>query len=120
MFDEETQLVTIIDFNVSVDLKQTNGVTSEPTGLKEWSAPETRSHPEYDQQCDMWSCGCLLYFIYKEGDNPFIMASPTAQNIEEALVDLGKMVDDFEKGPLLVDLIESLLRLDPAQRLTAA
>ena len=71
----ETQIVTLIDFNVSVDLKQTDGVIKEPTGLKEWSAPETRSHPEYGVSCDMWSFGCLLYFVYSEGENPFIMSS---------------------------------------------
>lgn len=38
-------LVTIIDFNVAHDLKKesSDGKIKGSTGLKEWSAPETRS-----------------------------------------------------------------------------
>ena len=38
-------VVTIIDFNVSYDLKKESpdGRVRGSTGLKEWSAPETRS-----------------------------------------------------------------------------
>ena len=67
----ESHTLTLIDFNVSTD-----GVVNKgPTGEREWSAPETRSQPEYDSQCDMWSVGCLLYFMYSGGDNPFIMSN---------------------------------------------
>ena len=34
--------IKLIDFNVSVKLEDENSKVEGPTGLKEWSAPETR------------------------------------------------------------------------------
>ena len=75
--------VTLIDFNVAVDVKLSeDGLIEGNTGLKEWSAPETRSNLKYDNQCDMWSVGCLLYFMYSGGENLFIMMSPNPEYIQ--------------------------------------
>jgi serine/threonine protein kinase len=42
--------VTLIDFNVAVDVKLSkDGLIEGNTGLKEWSAPETRSNLQYDR-----------------------------------------------------------------------
>ena len=51
--------VTIIDFNVAT----TNKMIKGGTGVKEWSAPETRSGVTYSLESDVWSLGCLLYFM---------------------------------------------------------
>jgi len=32
-------------------------------GLKEWSAPETRQKLYYGPEIDLWSIGCILYYI---------------------------------------------------------
>lgn len=34
-----------------------------PTGLDQWSAPETRQGGEYSEVIDMWGVGCILYFL---------------------------------------------------------
>ena len=40
------------------------------TGLEEWSAPEMLNNLAYNEKVDMWSAGCILYFILS-GDQPF-------------------------------------------------
>jgi len=33
------------------------------TGLPEWSAPEMLRGEKYSNKIDMWSIGCVLYFV---------------------------------------------------------
>jgi serine/threonine protein kinase len=52
--------LTVVDFNVAVDMVLTPVITGA-TGLKSWSAPETRtSVAGYEEKCDVFSLGCLL------------------------------------------------------------
>ena len=44
------------------------------TGLKEWSAPETRTRPSYGMEIDAWAIGCILYYVLT-GKEPFEPAS---------------------------------------------
>lgn len=57
----------IIDFNVSAQYeKGASGYTDTiqgGTGLKEWSAPETRTSLTYSAKCDSWSMGLILSFM---------------------------------------------------------
>lgn len=63
--------LTVIDFNVSVDLVKSGGGVSGKTGVKKWQAPETKTQSHYTEVCDMWSVGVILYFMYSGGINPF-------------------------------------------------
>jgi serine/threonine protein kinase len=74
--------LTIIDFNVSVDTKKTDDLVHSPTGVKEWSAPETRSQKSYGLSRDVWSVGCLIYYMYSDGQNPFSEITATEDNIK--------------------------------------
>ena len=58
--------LTLIDFNVAVDLSKDPQaeINQGPTGVKHWSAPETRSQSTYDQKSDIWSFGCLVLYIF--------------------------------------------------------
>jgi serine/threonine protein kinase len=57
---ESGYYLTLIDFNVSVDMT-TNPVIIGATGIKTWSAPETRtSTTGYDEKSDIYSLGRLL------------------------------------------------------------
>lgn len=40
------------------------------TGLEEWSAPEMSGCKQYDEKIDLWSAGCVLYFMMS-GMKPF-------------------------------------------------
>ncbi len=33
------------------------------TGLEEWSAPEMKGGSVYTDKIDLWSAGCVLYFM---------------------------------------------------------
>lgn len=54
--------LTVIDFNVSVDMNE-SPVISGATGIKAWSAPETRSETSYNEISDCYSLGCLLLYL---------------------------------------------------------
>ena len=54
--------VKIIDFNVAVKVDETAKITGG-TGLKEWSAPETRKQSHNDFKIDSWTLGCVMYFL---------------------------------------------------------
>ena len=60
----------MIDFNVSVKLEDEDDKVRGPTGLKEWSAPETRSQYETDFKIDCWTLGCVMFYICT-GEQPF-------------------------------------------------
>lgn len=43
------------------------------TGVDEWLAPEIIDGVPYDEKVDLWSAGCVLYFMltgYKPFENP--------------------------------------------------
>jgi serine/threonine protein kinase len=52
----------LIDFNIAHDLSQDPAIKGA-NGVRAWSAPETRKFDSYDQSCDVWSIGCILYYL---------------------------------------------------------
>ena len=54
--------LTVVDFNVSVDLTKTPTIDGA-TGKKKWSAPETRTGVSYNERCDIYSAGCLVLYM---------------------------------------------------------
>ena len=61
--------VMIIDFNVSVEVNPDTGKIRGWTGLREWSAPETRLKLN-DYKIDCWTLGCIFYYLCT-GEQPF-------------------------------------------------
>ena len=59
---EPTQ-VTVIDFNVAVELQEKDSTIRGGTGLKEWSAPETRLKLFTDFKVDTWTLGCVMFLL---------------------------------------------------------
>ena len=101
--------VKIIDFNVAVYVSKGEKITGG-TGLKEWSAPETRHSLSYDEKCDFWSLGMLFVFLqtdfYPLEENSF------EENRELALQKIGSEQAKY------VDLVKKLLETKPENRLT--
>lgn len=54
--------LTVVDFNVAVDTHESESIRGA-TGVKHWSAPETRAASVYSSKCDSYSLGCLLLFM---------------------------------------------------------
>jgi serine/threonine protein kinase len=59
--------IKLIDFNVAhsfdVESEASEIEIKGGTGLKHWSAPETRIQLFYSIASESWSIGCLLYFM---------------------------------------------------------
>ena len=62
MLTLEPLCLKLIDFNIAQDLSQ-NPDLKGTNGVRVWSAPETRSLFNYHRSCDLWSVGCILYFL---------------------------------------------------------
>lgn len=90
--------IILIDFNVAVTLQTPAPDYQEEikgsTGLKEWTAPETRKELYYSAKCDMWSLGCLLQFLLDR----------CKKDKEAHLLSSGQA------------LVDGLLRVDPISR----
>lgn len=71
-----------MDFNVAADLTESD-IISGATGVKHWSAPETRANYEYDAKCDVYSLGCLLLFMLTG-------AQPESEKAQLKIADLDK------------------------------
>ena len=77
--------LTLIDFNVAVCSH--SGPIEGDFGVKEWSAPETRSKNAYTEVSDMWSYACVLFFMFTGGREMF-EGLPVEQTIEMKLDNL--------------------------------
>lgn len=62
--------IKVIDLNVAFEVTPENPRICFGTGLREWSAPETRNCQFQDFKIDSWSLGCVMYLICT-GEPPF-------------------------------------------------
>ena len=76
----------VIDFGRSTIL-QYNRQINALAGSFYYSAPEVLSGGEYNEQCDMWSCGVVMYLMLT-GHLPFIGdMEKIRQQIKRGIVD---------------------------------
>ncbi|UJR21274.1 hypothetical protein I4U23_024367 [Adineta vaga] len=61
----------IVDFGFAKQQRAENGLLMTPCFTKEYAAPEVLSRKQYDESCDIWSLGVLLYTLLS-GNTPFI------------------------------------------------
>jgi len=67
---EPTIAVKLIDFNVAVETDPVSPEIKGATGLREWSAPETRKSQFSSFKIDTWTLGCVM-FVLCTGKQPF-------------------------------------------------
>ena len=109
-------LVKIIDFGTSKIIE--NEYENEFIGTPYFIAPEVIKK-QYNNKCDLWSIGVLLYFIITK-KRPF-----TGKNFEEVFNNIQNNEIDFNINGLnnsseeLKDLITNLLKKNPDERLSA-
>jgi serine/threonine protein kinase len=72
MVDLHSETLKLIDFNTAIKFSEKDSPGNLPTysnvitggtGVKTWSAPETRTQLNYSAKCDSFSCGCILFFM---------------------------------------------------------
>jgi len=113
----DTNVLKVIDFGISRKHFAETPLRKQ-YGTAYYMAPEVLKG-SYDEKCDVWSCGVLLYILLS-GYPPF--NGSTQQDIR-AKVKAGQYVLTGGVWPIISteakDLINQLLTFDPAQRISA-
>jgi len=109
-------LLKLSDFGLSKQSNDAEGLET-PCGTIAYTAPEITHNKLYRKGVDIWSCGCILYFMLF-GRPPFY--SDSEEEIYE-MVSEGSWV--YPDKPFVSDaakeLIGYMLEKDPGRRLTA-
>ena len=82
-------------------------------------APEILNREEYNEKCDLWSLGVLIYVLYFK-EHPF--DGDSEEEILEQINNIDKKIEEKVKGleqdETLLNLIRKLLIKEPEKRLT--
>ncbi|XP_012241692.1 ribosomal protein S6 kinase alpha-5-like isoform X2 [Bombus impatiens] len=116
--ESEDSPVKIVDFGFA-RIKCDCEPLYTPCFTLPYAAPEVIAEQGYDQSCDLWSLGAILYSLLS-GDPPFGTDSPDlATRIRAGEIDF-----DSESWSHVSDLakqvVKGLLTVDPSKRLTAS
>ncbi|XP_022655507.1 ribosomal protein S6 kinase 2 beta-like isoform X5 [Varroa destructor] len=112
----------ICDFGFAKQMRAENGLLMTPCYTANFVAPEVLKKQGYDEACDIWSMGVLLYTMLA-GHTPFASSNDSPDDI---LARIGSGKFDLEKGnwanisPPAKNLVEKMLHVDPKQRYKAA
>ena len=107
--------IKLIDFGTA---KIFLNIQHQLTGSPQFIAPEVIKG-DYNEKCDLWSCGIILYGLFK-GSYPF-----TGKNNKELFENILSGHYDIRGSPFdtvnndTKDLIQKLLKVDPASRISA-
>mmetsp|Transcript_26744 Transcript_26744/g.44585 ORF Transcript_26744/g.44585 Transcript_26744/m.44585 type:complete len:537 (+) Transcript_26744:105-1715(+) len=116
---EDDSPIKIIDFGLSRHDTQNSGVMKTKVGTPYYVAPEVLKR-EYTKSCDIWSIGVIAYILlcgyppfYGDSDNEIF------ESVRIARYDYpGPEWDDISQEAK--DFIDSMLKKEPSERLTAA
>uniref|UniRef100_A0A250YKZ6 Ribosomal protein S6 kinase n=1 Tax=Castor canadensis TaxID=51338 RepID=A0A250YKZ6_CASCN len=114
--------IRICDFGFAKQLRAENGLLMTPCYTANFVAPEVLKRQGYDEGCDIWSLGILLYTMLA-GYTPF--ANGPSDTPEEILTRIGSGKFTLSGGnwntvsETAKDLVSKMLHVDPHQRLTA-
>lgn len=115
--------IRICDFGFAKQLRAENGLLMTPCYTANFVAPEVLKKQGYDEACDIWSLGVLLYTMLA-GFTPF--ANGPQDTPEEILARIGSGKFSLSGGYWnsvsyeAKDLVSKMLHVDPHKRLTAA
>jgi len=114
----EDSPVKIVDFGFA-RMKNSCEPLHTPCFTLPYAAPEVVANQEYDESCDMWSLGTILYFMLSDNP-PFRTDTPNVAMRIKA----GEINFDSEAwshvSPGAKQVMKGLLIIDPNNRLTAA
>ena len=93
--------------------------TGKLDGNLNFMAPEILNREEYNEKCDLWSLGVLIYVLYfKEhpcnGDNE----EEILEQINNINKKIKQKIDSLEYDEILLNLVKKLLIIEPEKRLT--
>ncbi|XP_048413838.1 ribosomal protein S6 kinase 2 alpha-like isoform X2 [Stegostoma tigrinum] len=114
--------IRICDFGFAKQLRADNGLLMTPCYTANFVAPEVLKRQGYDEGCDIWSLGVLLYTMLA-GYTPF--ANGPDDTPSEILARIGSGHYNLQGGnwdkasSAAKDLVSKMLHVDPHRRLTA-
>ena len=111
--------IKVIDLNVAFEVTPEKPRIQYGTGLKEWSAPETRTQQFTDFKIDSWTLGCVMYFICT-GKPPFQPNSQIEITDDDLFLQKLQSYQDSPSFTDMVDFIRQLMVVDVDNRMTAA
>jgi serine/threonine protein kinase len=111
---EANAQLKVLDFGYA---KRAEDTLETPIGTLQYLAPEVLQSGTYDKSVDIWSIGCILYFMLF-GKTPFLAKSEEDIMARAAVVQF-QFPDNVQVSDAAKDLISKLLRKDPTERLTA-
>ncbi|CAI2324010.1 unnamed protein product [Caenorhabditis sp. 36 PRJEB53466] len=94
------------------------GIASGLAGTEGWIAPEVLISASTSYPVDIFSLGCIFYYVLSSGTHPFGKSLHRQVNIVKGHFSLNKLAD-MDDWSLADNLITSMLRNDPSERLTA-
>ena len=108
--------IKIIDFGFATTLKDGECMT-EICGTPGYCAPEILKGLPYDNRCDVWSLGIVLYVLLA-GAQPFYHDDEAEEERRIFSGDLHFPAKSFANSPVAVDLLRNMLCVEPKDRLT--
>lgn len=113
----EDSQVKIVDFGFA-RMKNSCEPLHTPCFTLPYAAPEVVANQEYDESCDMWSLGTILYFMLSDSP-PFRTDTPNVA----MRIKTGEINFDSETwshvSPSAKQVMKGLLMIDPHTRITA-
>ncbi|UYV81796.1 RPS6KA2 [Cordylochernes scorpioides] len=109
----------LVDFGFAKQIRAENGLLMTPCYTANFVAPEVLRRQGYDQACDIWSLGVLLYTMLA-GKTPFANGPNDTPN--EILARMGEGRYDLVSGNWvnITRAAKKMLHVDPKQRYCAA
>ncbi|KAI2802092.1 Ribosomal protein S6 kinase alpha-2 [Blomia tropicalis] len=111
--------IRICDFGFAKQMRAENGLLMTPCYTANFVAPEVLKRQGYDEACDVWSMGVILYTMLS-GETPF--ATGTSCKPDDVLTKIGEGKFDLDSGVWAnisvqaKDLVTKMLHMDPTKR----
>mgnify|MGYP002624211125 FL=1 len=114
--EEKTKYkVLLSDYGISNHLNSLASKFVTHAGTQLIMAPEILNGKNYNNKCDLWSLGIIIFQLYTK---KFPYSHPVEKGILEQIESKGKTVLNVIKDEKLKDLLSKLLESDPQKRIS--
>lgn len=118
--EDENSLIKIIDFGIAKVMNESKTIKGKK-GTTLYMAPEVLKEMNYNEKCDVWSCGVLLYLLFMK-TCPF--NGDSLEMLEKKIIEansvpfLSSLMENQGVPAGAKDLIKRMLEYDPLDRIS--